>query len=356
MGFRKAKAEQAALKMGIYGPAGSGKTFTALLVAEGLAKRAGKRVAFVDTERGADFYVQHVEGRAHHPEAFDIDALYTRSLVEVLEAVRSLKPTEHNVIVLDSITHLWEAAIAAYRGKKTSAGTIPMHAWGSIKKPYKDLMHFLLNAPMHVLILGRQGNQYGDDAETGEMVQLGYKMKAEGETAYEPHILIRMSAVLPKHGKTVDKNAVAVPVAFVEKDRTGLLAGRFIEWPGFDSLAAPLLGLLGDKQAVMQSGDEAAVADGDALAKQEAYRFAESNRLRREWEARIALCKTPKEVDEIGKQITPAVKKLMTSEDVESVRQVFLAAKSSTTGPPHLQLNEDKMSEWDRADEREAVR
>ena len=41
-GFRKAKAEQAALKLGIYGPPGSGKTFTALLLAEGLAAVTGR--------------------------------------------------------------------------------------------------------------------------------------------------------------------------------------------------------------------------------------------------------------------------------------------------------------------------
>jgi pantothenate kinase-related protein Tda10 len=57
-GFRKAKAEQAALKIGIYGPPGSGKTFTSLLIAEGLGKISGKRVAYVDTERGTDFYAQ----------------------------------------------------------------------------------------------------------------------------------------------------------------------------------------------------------------------------------------------------------------------------------------------------------
>ena len=44
-GFRKAKAEQAAIKMGLYGPPGAGKTFTALLIAEGLARLSGKRIA-----------------------------------------------------------------------------------------------------------------------------------------------------------------------------------------------------------------------------------------------------------------------------------------------------------------------
>src|SRR5262245_18092702 len=105
-GFRKAKAEQAALKMGIYGPPGSGKTFTSLLIAEGIAKLTGKRVALVDTEHGSDFYCQAVPTRAVHPEAFDFDALYTRSITETLSAVKSIKADEYSVLVIDSVTHL----------------------------------------------------------------------------------------------------------------------------------------------------------------------------------------------------------------------------------------------------------
>src|SRR5690348_3740569 len=110
-GFRKAKAEQAALKMGLYGPPGSGKTFTALLLAEGLSGVSKKRVAYVDTEHGTDFYCQEVKTRAVHPQAFDFDAIYTRSITEVLAAVRGLDTTMHGVIVLDSVTHFWEAAM-----------------------------------------------------------------------------------------------------------------------------------------------------------------------------------------------------------------------------------------------------
>src|SRR6188768_3636821 len=99
-GFQKAKAEQAAIKMGIYGPPGAGKTFTSLLLAEGLAALSGKRIAYVDTEHGTDFYCKAVKNRAAHPEAFDFDAIYTRSLTEVLAAVKGLKPSEHGVIIV----------------------------------------------------------------------------------------------------------------------------------------------------------------------------------------------------------------------------------------------------------------
>jgi KaiC/GvpD/RAD55 family RecA-like ATPase len=140
-GFRKATPEQAALKMALYGPPGSGKTFTTLLVAEGLANLLGKKVALVDTERGSDFYCQSVPSRLVHPEAFVFDALYTRSLTEVLTECKRLKPEEYGVVIIDSITHLWESAKAAYSGKTTKVGSIPLHAWAKIKAPYKDLMN-----------------------------------------------------------------------------------------------------------------------------------------------------------------------------------------------------------------------
>lgn len=230
-GFRKAKAEQAALKIGMYGPPGSGKTFTALLIAEGLSNLTKKRVAYVDTEHGTDFYCKAVSTRRVHPEAFDFDALYTKSITEVTAAVKSLSPDEYGAVVIDSITHIWEACMASYSGRQTSVGSIPMHAWGKIKKPYKELMAALLSSPMHVLICGRQGIEYSTDEETEELKAIGYKMKAEGETAYEPHILLRMEAVKPK--KT---NEIAQIVAYAEKDRTGVLAGRSFVDPTFDSI------------------------------------------------------------------------------------------------------------------------
>ena len=45
--FQKPQPRKAALKVGLYGPAGSGKTFTSLLIAEGMARHAGNRVAVV---------------------------------------------------------------------------------------------------------------------------------------------------------------------------------------------------------------------------------------------------------------------------------------------------------------------
>lgn len=323
-GFRKAKAEQAALKMGIYGPPGSGKTFTSLLMAEGLAAVSGLRVAYVDTEHGTDFYCKAVPTRAVHPDAFDFDAIYTRSITEVIDAVKGLKPTEHGVIVLDSITHLWEAAMAAYRGPRTRQGGIPITAWGRIKKPYKDLMAFLLSSPMHVIICGRQGLIYEENEETGESAVVGVKMKAESETPYEPHILIRMETV--RGAKT---NEVATVVAYAEKDRTGVLSGRSFVNPSFTTLCAPLMGLLGGTQARIATEDEAALVDADALEQAERAKAVESANHLREMSARIDLATTLADLKAVGKQITPKLKAQMFPADVGALRAKYAARETA---------------------------
>jgi hypothetical protein len=314
-GFRKAKAEQAALKIGIYGPPGSGKTFTSLLMAEGLAQAAGRRVAYVDTEHGTDFYCKAVPSRAVHPEAFDFDAMYTRSITDVISSVTALKPDEHSVIVLDSITHLWEAAMAAYRGPRTREGGIPINAWGRIKKPYKDLMSFLLSSPMHVIICGRQGLVYEKNEESGESAVVGVKMKAEGETPYEPHILIRMETV-----RAAKTNEVSTVVAYAEKDRTGVLSGRSFVNPSFDTLCKPLMGLLGGTQARIVTEDEAALVDADALEQAERSKAVESANHLREMSARIDLAVTLADLKGLGKQITPKLKSQMFPADVATLR------------------------------------
>ena len=322
-GFKKAKAEQAALKMGVYGPPGSGKTFTSLLLAEGLGVATGKRVAYIDTERGTDFYCKEVRSRKVHPEAFDFDALYTKSITEALQAVKDLNPNEYGVIVIDSITHIWEAAINAYGGNQTRAGTIPMHAWGKIKKPYKELMTILLSSPMHVIICGRQGTEYSTDSETDQLKAIGVKMKAEGETAYEPHILIRMESIKPT--KT---NEVAQIVAYAEKDRTGVLSGRSFINPNYESLCSGLLPLLGLTQAKIATNDETAANDSERLSDIDIEFEKTSKGILDELSGKILLCKTKAEVEAVSKTITPSLKSMMLSEHLTEVRAKWKAKES----------------------------
>lgn len=318
--FKKAKPEQAKLKIGFYGLSGSGKTATALLLAEGLAKISEKKIAYLDTEHGTDFYAQPVPERAWHPEAFDFDALYTRSLAETLEAVKTINTKEYGVIIIDSISHIWEAAINAYDGKMTKIGTVPLQAWGKIKKPYKELMTYFMNLPIHAIICGRQGNEFDTNEETGDLEKVGVKMKAEGETPYEPHILVRMSQTKQNDG-SLKKGDI---VAYFEKDRSGLYTGKEVVFPSFRTFE-PLLKLLGEKQAHVETPDEIKIKDAclelDEQAKQEEKK-QESKKTLHACSLDLMGAKSMQELELIWESITKrgGVWTLLTPEDKEEIK------------------------------------
>ncbi len=326
MGFQKAVTEQAFLKAGIYGAAGSGKTFTALLIAEGLARLAGKRVAMIQTERGADFYCTAVPARNVHPEAFDFDVVHTKSITDALAECRGLDTQVHGVLIVDSLTHLWEACKAAYKGRLTKAGTIPFQAWGRIKQPWKDLVTWALNAPLHVLLCGRQGNEYAEDDDSGELKNIGFKMRAEGETPYEPHILIRLES------QRDGPKGPLVPVAHVEKDRTGMLMGKPIAWPSFDNLARPLLGLLGGTQAQLQTDAEVSQHDAEQLARLEREQAARSAQIRKTFVGRFQLAAAREDLDAVSAEIDQKTKAKLLPGDLQAIRDAYAKARAELLG------------------------
>jgi hypothetical protein len=316
-GFTKPTSLKAALKLALYGAAGSGKTLTALLLAEGLVRGTGRRVAVLDTEQGTAFYSQAVPKRTVHPEAFDFDVLHTRSVTEAIGAIRSLDPAVHGAVIIDSISHLWDACRNAYNGKTTKQGGIPLYAWATIKKPYRDMMNLLLSLRVHVIFCGRQGIDYGEDEGTGELKQLGFRLRAEGETGYEPDVLVRLES------HKANRKSAATILAHVEKDRTGILAGSTIEWPTFDKLAKPLLGLLGTKQAPVPSDDEVAMKDAEALERQEEERQRRSAEVAADYAGRIAAARTAEELRQVGQQLKPEVKSQLVLADLDRIRQLY---------------------------------
>lgn len=255
--FTKAKAKREYMKAGLYGKTGSGKTLTSLLIAEELAKIEGKRIAYIDTEKSTALYVRDVPERLVHPKAFDFDILETKSIFEALEAVESINPEETGVLVVDSITALWDAAKATYNGKMTSKGGIPIQAWGAIKKPYKRLISLLMDGKYHAFVCGREGVDMTND-DDGDPVVVGAKMKSESETPFEFHLLMRM---VPER----EENGAHRIRVFFEKDRSGILTGKTMDWPNFQTVEPAVRILMAsESSAVLGTPEDVAARDAAA--------------------------------------------------------------------------------------------
>ena len=99
MKFQKATRERVPLICGLYGLTGSGKTYSALMLATGIARNTGKPIAFVDTE----------SGRAkHYADKFEfshlsLDPPFTST--RYLEAMKAAAAEGFGVVVIDSMTH-----------------------------------------------------------------------------------------------------------------------------------------------------------------------------------------------------------------------------------------------------------
>jgi hypothetical protein len=189
-------------------------------------------------------------------------------------------------------------------------------------------MNLLLSLPVHVIFCGRQGIDYGEDEGTGELKQVGFRLRAEGETGYEPDVLVRLES------HKADRRKPAVILAHVEKDRTGVLAGATIEWPTFDKLAKPLLGLLGTKDTGVPPDEDVALRDSEALERREERRREQSEELAADYAGRIAEAGTAEELRNVGRQLTAEVKARLTANDLERVRRLYVTRLAGLKAVP----------------------
>ena len=173
--FRPAKRESISLLLGFIGGTGSGKTYTALRVAKGIAGE--KRFAVIDTENGRakhyadDFAFDHADLR----EPFTAEA-YT-------EAIASADKAGYPVIVVDSMSHVWaghggtldqhESELERMAGndwKKREQCNLA--AWSKPKQALKKMTQDLLQIRAHVILCFRaeQKIEMVRDQQTGKWI------------------------------------------------------------------------------------------------------------------------------------------------------------------------------------------
>lgn len=236
--FKKAIMQTAYLKMGVYGEAGSGKTYTASRVARGLAEYLEKQgfakpaVMFLDTETGAN-WVQPFFAEA----GIEFYVASTRSFEDLKQAVVEAEQAQA-ILIADSMTHFWEevreAFLTAKRKRlKSPHARLELPDWNVIKPEWGKFTSLFLNSNCHIILCGRAGNVYEfQEAEGGkkEMITAGTRMAAEKGMGYEPSILVEMTSRQVTGAK---KTKTIVRMATVLKDRSTLLDGKQCDNPDF---------------------------------------------------------------------------------------------------------------------------
>lgn len=224
--LKKATMGTAYAKIGILGFAGSGKTFTAAKLARGICEVSkNKKIAFFDTEKGSDFLVKPL-----HDEGYEFFVHKSKSFADLTAIIKEAEADGFCVLIIDSISHVWAEILKSYMKQNNIKVMRPQH-WATPKQQWQTgFTEIYINSKLHIIMCGRAANEWGsqENEETGKLEMIstgGMKMKVEGETGYEPDLLIEMEAI---KGKDSILNQ-----AFIVKDRSNTLNGKTIDKPDF---------------------------------------------------------------------------------------------------------------------------
>ncbi len=203
--LRKSNRKQAKIKLALQGASGSGKTYSALLLAKGMTDDWSK-VAVIDTENGsADLYAdlgQYNVLPLHHPYSPE---MYIKAIDVCVE-------NGIEVLIIDSLSHCWEYLLDEHSKMAGNSFT----NWSKITPRLNALIQAILNAPIHVIATLRTKQDYVLSTKNGKVVpeKVGLKAIQRDGVDYEFTIVLEINA---KHQATTSK------------DRTGL----FVNLPAF---------------------------------------------------------------------------------------------------------------------------
>lgn len=208
--IRKAQREGARLIIGLAGVSGSGKTFTALQLAYGIANGDGSKVGFLDTEnRRGSLYadentyrmVQQSLGLETMPEPFLIGDLYAPfSPQRYIDAIHEFQRAGVDVLVIDSASHEWEGIGGCI--DIAEAGNPRMPNWNKAKAEHKRFMNAVLACDMHIIFCVRAREKDKPERINGktEYVNLGLQPIQEKNFMFE----MTASVMLHDQGKRQD--------------------------------------------------------------------------------------------------------------------------------------------------------
>lgn len=135
------------------GVSGSGKTYSAILYAYGLAKRRADKVGFLDTEnRRGRLYADILPGKAQFLIA-DMAAPF--SPARYAEAIKQFESAGVEVLVIDSVTHEWEGIGGCDDIANDGVAPGKPGRWNKAKREHKKFMDTMLQSSMHIIVCVR---------------------------------------------------------------------------------------------------------------------------------------------------------------------------------------------------------
>ncbi len=206
MKLQKAERHQVKLRIGLSGPSGFGKTYSALLLAHGVTNDWNK-IAIIDTENKSaslyshlgDFNVLSLE-EPYSPERY-------------LKAIKLCEESEVEIIIIDSISQEWQGKGGCLEIHEQLGGRF--NDWAKVTPRHNAFIDAIVQSKCHIITTTRRKVDYSLDQDSNgktKVMKLG--MKEITREGFEYELTVNFELLNDKH------------LASASKDRTGLFMGK----------------------------------------------------------------------------------------------------------------------------------
>lgn len=205
--FQKAQRRKARLRLAMCGPSGSGKSYSALKIANGM----GGKIALIDTENGSgQLYCDICDyDVAEIAPPFSID--------KYIGAIRAAEQAGYDVLIIDSLSHAWAGQGGLLEEvDKRKRGANNFAAWRDVTPMHNQLIDTIIQSKMHIIVTMRAKTAYEiDKDEKGKSVPVKKGMAPIQREGLEYEFTVVLDLDNEKH------------IAQSGKDRTGLFDGKY---------------------------------------------------------------------------------------------------------------------------------
>ena len=183
-GFQKAKRENLWVKCLNIGSSGSGKTYSNLRIATGLAQA-------MKDETGEDVRIAFIESESkrctYYADEFDFDMLELRAPFTpetYIDAIDEAIDAGYKILILDSLTHEWAGKGGLLEVHSKMPGNSYTN-WSKITPRHDAFMDKILDSPIHVFATVRGKDKYVLEEVNGKQmprkIGLGYQQRDDIE-------------------------------------------------------------------------------------------------------------------------------------------------------------------------------
>lgn len=206
MKLQKAQRHQVKLRIGLSGPSGFGKTYSALLLAYGITGD-WKKIALIDTENNSASLYSHLG-------EFNVLSLEEPFSPErYIEAIKLCEVSDIDVIIIDSISHEWQGKGGCLEIHEMLGGRF--QDWAKVTPRHNSFIDAIVQSTCHLITTSRRKVDYSLDQDSNgktKVMKLGTKeITREG---FEYELTLNLELLNDKH------------LASASKDRTGLFMNK----------------------------------------------------------------------------------------------------------------------------------